>query len=158
MVRRYEEPIEVREGVRDDLVPGAGGVAGRGPDAFVWRGRLYVVRTVLDRWQERRPWWRDAREREGSDVLTDARERQVWRVEASAGRLAGVGVYDLCADPSTGHASTGHDGTDHASTDHASTSHASTGHDGQHHAEGRAVERAGQSGTGRQWRLLRVAD
>lgn len=99
MVRRYEEPIEVREGAREDLTPGLGEVAGRGPNAFVWRGRLYVVRAVLDRWQERRPWWRDAREREGSDVLTEARERQVWRVEASAGRLAGTGVYDLCADP-----------------------------------------------------------
>ncbi len=98
MVRRYEEPIEVREGAREDLTLGPGGVAGLGPDAFVWRGRLYVVRAVLDRWQERRPWWRDAREREGSDVLTDARERQVWRVEASAGRSSGVGVYDLCAD------------------------------------------------------------
>jgi hypothetical protein len=98
VVRRYEEPIEVREGAREDLTPGLGGVAGRGPDAFVWRGRLYVVRAVPDRGQERRPWWRDAREREGSDVLTDARERQVWRVEASAGRSAGVGVYDLCAD------------------------------------------------------------
>ena len=83
MVRRYEESIEVRES-------GA-------PDAFVWRGRLYVVRAVLDHWQERRAWWRDARE--GADVLTDARERQVWRVEASAGRLAGVGVYDLGATP-----------------------------------------------------------
>jgi hypothetical protein len=102
VVRRYEETIEVREGVRDDLAPGPGGpagVGGLGPDAFVWRGRLYVVRAVLDRWQERRPWWRDARERDGgSDVLTDARERQVWRVEASAGRLCGVGVYDLGAD------------------------------------------------------------
>ena len=105
MVRRYEETIEVREGVRDDLTLGLGGVGGAGgvdavgPDAFVWRGRLYVVRAVLDRWQERRPWWRDARERDGgSDVLTDARERQVWRVEASAGRLCGVGVYDLGAD------------------------------------------------------------
>ena len=106
MVRRYEETIEVREGVRDDLTPTSGGVAagavgvrGPEPEAFVWRGRLYVVRAVLDRWQERRPWWRDARERDGgSDVLTDARERQVWRVEASAGRLCGVGVYDLGAD------------------------------------------------------------
>jgi hypothetical protein len=102
VVRRYEETIEVREGVRDDLAPGPGSPGGGGalgPDAFVWRGRLYVVRAVLDRWQERRPWWRDARERDGgSDVLTDARERQVWRVEASAGRLCGVGVYDLCTD------------------------------------------------------------
>ncbi|SDO85519.1 hypothetical protein SAMN04489867_0762 [Pedococcus dokdonensis] len=106
MVRRYEETIEVREGPRDDLgaaldidPAGTGGLDRRRPDAFVWRGRLYVVRAVLDHWQERRPWWRDARERDGgSDVLTDARERQVWRVEASAGRLCGVGVYDLCAD------------------------------------------------------------
>ena len=84
MVRRYEEPIEVRE--RDASQP----------DAFVWRGRLYVVRAVLDHWQERRTWWRDVRE--GSDVLADARERRVWRVEASPGRLAGVGVYDIGAE------------------------------------------------------------
>ena len=100
MVRRYEEPIEVREGEASPAGPE--GPSGQ-PDAFVWRGRLYVVRTVLDHWQERRPWWRDIRE--GSDVLMDARERRVWRVEASAGRLAGAGVYDLGADgvgPRTG--------------------------------------------------------
>ncbi|GAA4715761.1 hypothetical protein GCM10025782_10640 [Pedococcus ginsenosidimutans] len=118
MVRRYEEPIEVRQSVlaghplaRDvagaedgarsgDVTSGGDGAAPlAGPEAFVWRGRLYVVRAVLDRWQERRPWWRDAREQGSGDVLTDARERQVWRVEASAGRCAGVGVYDLGADP-----------------------------------------------------------
>ena len=112
MVRRYEEPIEVRQTATG--APGAAGAPGPegvhgvpvedgpttpGPEAFVWRGRLYVVRAVLDRWQERRPWWRDAREQGSGDVLTDARERQVWRVEASAGRCAGVGVYDLGADP-----------------------------------------------------------
>jgi hypothetical protein len=101
VVRRYEEPIEVREAERGGeagvgvALADPGGPDGQ-PDAFVWRGRLYVVRAVLDHWQERRPWWRDVRE--GSDVLTDARERRVWRVEASAGRLAGVGVYDLGAD------------------------------------------------------------
>jgi hypothetical protein len=111
VVRRYEEPIEVRQSVLAgrSLATAPGGVAGAGredgsaplagPEAFVWRGRLYVVRAVLDRWQERRPWWRDAREQGSGDVLTDARERQVWRVEASAGRCAGVGVYDLGADP-----------------------------------------------------------
>ena len=92
MVRRYEEPIEVREST-----DGGGTAVATHPDAFVWRGRLYVVRTVLDSWRERRPWWRDARE--GADVLTDARERRVWRVEASAGRAAGTGVYDLGDDP-----------------------------------------------------------
>ncbi len=33
-----------------------------------------------------------------TSVLGGARERQVWRVEASAGRMAGSGVYDLGAD------------------------------------------------------------
>jgi hypothetical protein len=105
VVRRYEEPIEVRQAVAapdGPAVPGGpevtGGPTVPGPEAFVWRGRLYVVRAVLDRWQERRPWWREAREQGSTDVLTDARERQVWRVEASAGRCAGVGVYDLGAD------------------------------------------------------------
>ena len=110
MVRRYDEPIEVRE-TRDDVTPA--------PDAFVWRGRLYVVRAVLDRWKERRPWWRDVHDQydrrdqqgrhqpgrgdqpgpAGTDVLTDAREQLVWRVEASAGRLAAVGVFDLGLTP-----------------------------------------------------------
>ena len=94
MVRRYEEPIEVRQGVHDATGASPDNQPER-PEAFVWRGRLYVVRAVLDQWQERRPWWRDARE--GRDVLADARERRVWRVEASPGRLAGVGVYDLGA-------------------------------------------------------------
>ena len=103
MVRRYEEPIEVRQqaaGADGTAATAAteGGPAVPGPEAFVWRGRLYVVRPVLDRWQERRPWWREAREQGSRDVLTDARERQVWRVEASAGRCAAVGVYDLGAD------------------------------------------------------------
>lgn len=118
MVRRYEEPIEVQATADEHSASGV-------PDAFVWRGRLYVVREVLDHWQERRPWWRDAldaggtagaprstRGRDGgsteqpragairaeTSVLGGARERQVWRVEASAGRMAGSGVYDLGAD------------------------------------------------------------
>jgi hypothetical protein len=111
VVRRYEEPIEVREAPpASGEERGTTAVATR-PDAFVWRGRLYLVRVVLDHWQERRPWWRDARE--GGDVLTDARERQVWRVEASAGRLARVGVYDLGLD----HAGSDHAGSDHAGSD-----------------------------------------
>lgn len=149
MVRRYEEPIEVRAARQAESAAGEGGAPGA-PDAFVWRGRLYVVREVLDHWQERRPWWRDAldggepagqgmQRRQGGQggqgrpaaqgapgtpgrsvgdsggvpsamgargaaappaVLGDARERQVWRVEASAGRTAGTGVYDLGTDPS----------------------------------------------------------
>ncbi len=129
MVRRYEEPIEVRAAT-EQAVPGAAATGTAAvPDAFVWRGRLYVVRQVLDHWKERRPWWRDALDERratapvatvgsatdtdasgpdvggagiGTDVLGDARERQVWRVEASAGRMAGTGVYDLGVDPSPG--------------------------------------------------------
>lgn len=117
MVRRYEEPIEVRA-----LADHAASEAATTPDAFLWRGRLYVVRQVLDHWKERRPWWRDALDERrapaavatvgsgtdggaagvGTDVLGDARERQVWRVEASAGRMAGTGVYDLGVDPGIG--------------------------------------------------------
>ena len=121
MVRRYEEPIEVRAAT-GQAAPGEEPA----PDVFVWRGRLYVVRAVLDHWKERRPWWRDALDERrvpaavaavgsgsdtaaagsgssaGADVLGDARERRVWRVEASAGRMAGTGVYDLGADPAPG--------------------------------------------------------
>lgn len=112
MVRRYDEPIEVREthDVSRAASPDAVAVpdsvfdSGPHPDAFVWRGRLYVVRAVLDRWKERRPWWRDVHDQHAQpgqhgDVLTDAREQLVWRVEASAGRLASVGVFDLGLTP-----------------------------------------------------------
>jgi hypothetical protein len=115
VVRRYEEPIEVRA-AGEQALPGDVPAGGSGaPAAFLWRGRLYVVRQVLDHWKERRPWWRDALEERrvpsvvaagaagaAFDVLGDARERQVWRVEASAGRMAGTGVYDLGVDPSPG--------------------------------------------------------
>jgi hypothetical protein len=143
VVRRYEEPIEVRAAGEQAASGGDPAEDAGAPAAFLWRGRLYVVRQVLDHWKERRPWWRDALDerpatatvpsgtasgsqvyaaasRSGGsaavaggtdvagqggsavDVLGDARERQVWRVEASAGRMAGTGVYDLGVDPSPG--------------------------------------------------------
>lgn len=87
MSRHYDEPIEVRLGERD-------------PGAFLWRGRLFLVREVLDRWQERRAWWREsAPDGERSiGAARSERERRVWRVEASAGRSAGAGVFDLGSD------------------------------------------------------------
>ena len=94
MSRRYDEPIDVRLDDRD-------------PAAFLWRGRLFRVLSVLDQWQERRAWWRDPAA-EGPVAVADAdagvgarreeRERRVWRVEASAGRTARVGTFDLGAD------------------------------------------------------------
>ncbi len=108
MVRRYDDPVDVRAAF--DEVQGE-----TTPDAFVWRGRLYVVRAVLSRWHERRAWWRDPaaagllglRADDLEAVTTDpapptpavgttvAGECQVWRVEAAAGRSSPVGVYDL---------------------------------------------------------------
>lgn len=84
-MRCYDEKVQVR------LEPGA--VAGSGsPNQFLWRGRLYLVREVLAHWRERTAWW------DGADP-----ERQVWRVEASSGRSAGAGVFEL---------EVGHDGPD----------------------------------------------
>jgi hypothetical protein len=123
MVRRYDEPIDVQ------ARPGGPDEPER-PTAFVWRGRLYVVRGVLAHWYERRAWWRDTASltllglradgegttgasgvagaataqgtvaaRAATSVLANAGERQVWRVEAAAGRSSPVGIYELVHDP-----------------------------------------------------------
>jgi hypothetical protein len=108
MVRRYDEVIEVRE------------TSTSGPVAFLWRGRLYAVRSVLGHWRERRAWWLEGaaarllgldpgREPDlpqdvgagagaGAEVVADLLEREIWRVEAGAGRSDTLGVYDLGRD------------------------------------------------------------
>lgn len=97
MSRRCAEAVEVRRG--DEA-----------PAQFVWRGRLYLIRAVLGRWVESGGWWASAEARSlfagepapdvggavGAGV--DDGEREVWRVEAAAGKRAGTGVYDLCFD------------------------------------------------------------
>jgi hypothetical protein len=109
MVRRYEEPIEVRAGVGVlDRVGDIDCVPDPTPSAFLWRGRLYVVREVIGHWRERRAWWREALDPDEDDRDTrggmsvahglDCLDQEVWRVEASPGRLAGIGVYDLGMD------------------------------------------------------------
>jgi len=98
MARRVGESVEVRvAGEPDDA-----------PMSFLWRGRLYVVRAVLGHWRERREWWAAAAARAlhgdecgpapGGSATLD-HEQDVWRVEASAGRTFGNGVYDLCREP-----------------------------------------------------------
>ena len=98
MARRVGESVEVRVACDPDDAP----------MSFLWRGRLYVVRAVLGHWRERREWWAAAAARalhgdgEGSAPGTSTtleHERDVWRVEASAGRTFGNGVYDLCREP-----------------------------------------------------------
>ncbi|MDP9396496.1 MAG: DUF6504 family protein [Actinomycetota bacterium] len=106
-MRQYDEPVEVQR--RDDV-----------PTGFLWRGRLYVVRDVLGTWVETLPWWRAPSARAvygldgdgegsvgagGATTATggpDPGEREMWRVEASAGRAAGWGVFELGFDWGTG--------------------------------------------------------
>ncbi len=131
MVRRYGDLIEVRTALADER-------GASSPVAFIWRDRLYVVRSVLSHWYERRVWWREAAASallglrsetaftaQGAVATAPARvdegrpdepraplepaEREVWRVEAAAGRSSPVGVYDLVYDPS-GHGSSGSSG------------------------------------------------
>jgi hypothetical protein len=111
-VRTYGEVIDVRTAeVRDPGVPGAPSA----PAQFVWRGRLYLVREVLAQWVELGAWWALPRravvpsiassapvsgDEPARSVAADvgAVEREVWRVEATAGRTATPGVYDLVRD------------------------------------------------------------
>lgn len=98
MVRRYEDPIEVRAGAGGvERVGGIDCAPDPTPSAFLWRGRLYIVRAVIGHWRERRAWWREALDPDEEVAAhgLDCLEQEVWRVEASPGRLAGIGVYDL---------------------------------------------------------------
>ena len=105
--------------------PGFAASDGSGaPAQFLWRGRLYLVRDVLAHWVEIGAWWSLPRRAGGTtrragtgapayavgpgapasalprSVAADvgAVEREVWRVEAAAGRSAICGVYDLVRD------------------------------------------------------------
>jgi hypothetical protein len=95
VVRRYDEPIEVRGGSPAGGAATLDAAAGYAPDAFVWRGRLFVVRAVQDHWHERRAWWRDALD---TGSPRSGTERHVWRVEARAGASGAPGVFDLGSD------------------------------------------------------------
>jgi hypothetical protein len=125
-VRSYGEPIEVRAASTSAVVSGSASapevapepmLEAAAPEQFLWRGRLYLVREVLAHWVELGAWWTGARSSRRSSVpasspgvpdpsgqmrsvAVDVRavEREVWRVEASAGRGATVGVYDLVRD------------------------------------------------------------
>jgi hypothetical protein len=111
MSRRYQDPVEVRLGDpvehRVRLEPGwcrGAQLAGEEldvPTQFLWHGRVHVVRGVLAQWSQRMPWWRRGSDAEagmaqdGATATLPVLEQQVWRVEASAGRSHGSGIYDL---------------------------------------------------------------
>jgi hypothetical protein len=77
VMRVYREPVDVQ--ARDD---------GR-PVRFVWRERLYTVRSVLEHWVINRDWWREP----GPEPSRP--EQEFWRVEASLGQGVPSGVYEL---------------------------------------------------------------
>jgi len=79
----YGEPVNVQ--ARDD---------GR-PARFVWRGRLYTVRAILEHWVINREWWQDPEAEPGRPEL------EFWRVEAALGQGMTTGVYELRRDAAT---------------------------------------------------------
>lgn len=95
-MRRYGEPVEVRRG----LVAGC-----EAPEQFVWRDRLWVVRSILAHWVETGAWWEQAGVSallgiSGEAALSPAataellEECEVWRVEAARDQHSS-GVFDL---------------------------------------------------------------
>jgi hypothetical protein len=91
LARRHADPVEVSH--RDCV-----------PAQFLWHGRLYVVREVLDHWLRSGAWWQSAAltrltsgessTRPGAVNLDD--EREFWRVEAAPGRSGARAVVELC--------------------------------------------------------------
>jgi Family of unknown function (DUF6504) len=81
--RMYGEPVNVQ--ARDD---------GR-PVRFVWRGRLYTVRAILEHWVVNREWWHDPEAEPGRPEL------EFWRVEAAPGQGLPAEVYELRRDVAT---------------------------------------------------------
>lgn len=107
MARRHIDPVEVAR-------------SGGEPARFLWHDKLYVVRDILDHWVENEEWWHTAARAGGAGGGADAShaaggaardasggntaaallaaEREVWRVEAAAGRSAPLGVFELRLD------------------------------------------------------------
>jgi Family of unknown function (DUF6504) len=90
MSRVYGEPVNVQ--ARDD---------GR-PARFVWRGRLYTVRAILEHWVINREWWQDPEASGPSGPEPGQPELEFWRVEAAPGQGMAAGVYELRRDVAAG--------------------------------------------------------
>ena len=119
-MRRYDELVAVRKGLIDGM---------EGPEQFLWQGQLWQVRAVVSRWVQTPPWWEhrairgllgaattpaDAASPDGdlpvTSIATLVADQEVWRVDASRGRLGLLrpddrevrGVFDLVLDTQTG--------------------------------------------------------
>ncbi|WP_048555641.1 DUF6504 family protein, partial [Nostocoides japonicum] len=94
MTRRYDEPIEVTSAFADpDRAD---------PEAFIWRGRLFVVRAVLDRWHERRVWWRETGMPDGARPPAPTRRTGVALAEPVAEASAEPVAETLAAPTGVG--------------------------------------------------------
>jgi hypothetical protein len=91
-MRRYDEPIEVRQGLIGAL---------EGPAQFLWRRRLWQVTEVQTRWVETADWWNSPLIRAARGDLEEVADRdllaeeEIWRVVAAPGRAGEPGVYEL---------------------------------------------------------------
>lgn len=98
---RYDDPVEVRRGPLRAAPVGDGP---EGPQQFLWRGRLWQVRSVLAHWVETGAWWQPAAATSAAPApagdLLD--ERELWRVEARRGPADPGGVFDLAFSWSRG--------------------------------------------------------
>lgn len=117
-MRTYGEVIAIRHGSAGpadsavDVQPS--GLVTPG-NQFLWRGRIYVIRSVLAHWIESGTWWTSLQQPTRSTRVHDsvgeqppmnrsitrdvgATERWVWRVEAAAGSSAPIGVYDVACE------------------------------------------------------------
>ena len=84
-MRRYADPVEVRQGPLEDDARGLGAQgATEGPQQFLWRGRLWKVRAVLAHWVETGPWWQSA----GARAVDRLRGRRAPTSPSAAGRSA----------------------------------------------------------------------
>lgn len=79
-MRIRNEPVAVR-------------LADSRPAQFIWRSQLWRVLAVQRNWVEAGAWWHDPRVLSGGGELLG--DRQIWRIEASAGAQGQVGVYEL---------------------------------------------------------------
>lgn len=115
-MRTYGEVISIRTGSAGAGSSGAGSSGGVAVgNQFLWRSRIYVVRTVLAHWVESGTWWTSLQRQSKLRALPSASvdgvpvepsitrdvgatERWVWRVEAAAGSSAPIGVYDVACE------------------------------------------------------------
>jgi hypothetical protein len=135
MARRVSELVDVRI-VQE---------AGEAPMAFLWRGRLYVVREVLGHWRERRDWWSTAAARalHGEEwpgdrpASSEGPSFAVWSGQAagSSGELPGGVPGGGAGSASGGGAGQVSGGSGRASEDHparAGRSHGTPATHGRH--------------------------